>query len=125
MKYSVSVAALFWVVVIMILQPILSYRDYLIEAQIKSNTNYLAQVAAVEGYVTDGMRQQIVNNLSRIGFSESEVQITYSATRVERGTRIDVAITAPRAPSFPYVFSSEPDATRYYARANIMSEYLD
>lgn len=90
--------------------------------QFKANANYLAQKAAVEGYVTESMKQQIIDNLKRVGFQESEISITYQTVQVERGDRIDVAISAPRAPSFVFNFSGE-DNGRYYARANIMSEF--
>ncbi len=125
MSITISKAFLYWVVILMILQPWLSYRDFLIEGIIKSNTNHIAQLAAVQGYVTPQIRDELIQNLGKIGYSPSEVNLTYSTVQVERGERIDIVVTAPRAPSFAFLFSSSDEPKNYYARANVMSEYLD
>lgn len=120
------VALFMWVTIIMILQPIFSYRDYLIDNLFKSYAFNIAQQAAVEGYVTPSLKQDLVEKLKKIGFSEDEIELTYSTIEVDRGTAIDIKLKGPRPPSFPYFFgSNSPNDRSYYAHVDIMSEHLD
>jgi len=115
-----------WLVLFIILQPIFSYIDYLLDLQVKANTSYITQKAATEGMVTDTMRREVISNLQAIGFAEASIEITSSTETVqERKQRIDVYVTAPRMNLFPYNFSSGTQPTRYYGHGSIMSEYLD
>lgn len=126
MKATVLRALFMWLVLFIILQPIFSYIDYLLDLQIKANTSYITQKAATEGMVTDMMRREVISNLQAIGFAEASIEITSSTETVqERKQRIDVYVTAPRMNLFPYNFSSGTQPTRYYGHGSIMSEYLD
>ena len=126
MKATVLRALFMWLVLFIILQPIFSYIDYLLDLQVKANTSYITQKAATEGMVTDMMRREVISNLQAIGFAEASIEITSSTEAVqERKQRIDVYVTAPRMNLFPYNFSSGTQPTRYYGHGSIMSEYLD
>ncbi len=126
MKATVLRALFMWLVLFIILQPIFSYIDYLLDLQVKANTSYITQKAATEGMVTDTMRREVISNLQAIGFAEASIEITSSTETVqERKQRIDVYVTAPRMNLFPYNFSSGTQPTRYYGHGSIMSEYLD
>lgn len=126
MKATVLRALFMWLVLFIILQPIFTYIDYLLDLQVKANTSYLAQKAATEGMVTAGMRSEVVNNLKALGFPEASIEITGSSVTVqERTTRLDVVVKAPRINMFPYNFSGSAQADYYYGHGSIMSEYLD
>lgn len=126
MKATVLRALFMWLVLFIILQPIFSYIDYLLDLQIKANTSYITQKAATEGLITASMRSEVIANLRAVGFPEASVQITSStATVQERKQRIDVYIRAPRVNLFPYNFATATQPTFYYGHGSIMSEYLD
>lgn len=126
MKATVLRALFMWLVLFIILQPIFSYIDYLLDLQVKANTSYITQKAATEGMVTDTMRREVISNLQAIGFDAASIEITSSTETVqERKQRIDVYVTAPRVNLFPYNFSSGTQPARYYGHGSIMSEYLD
>lgn len=126
MKATVLRALFMWLVLFIILQPIFTYIDHLLDLQVKANTNYITQKAATEGMVTNTMRNEVIANLKAIGFAESSIEITSSTeTVMERKQRIDVYVTAPRVNLFPYNFSSGSQPMRYYGHGSIMSEYLD
>jgi hypothetical protein len=114
------------VLLYMILQPTLSYLDYLYDLQVKANTAYLAQKAATEGRVTPQLMQEVTNNLKAIGFSEGEIHIEADTILRYRGERIDVAIRVERNRTlFPFNFTSKSQPNYYYAHNTIVSEYLD
>ncbi|WP_379132512.1 hypothetical protein [Paenibacillus sp. sgz500958] len=126
MKATVLRALFMWLVLFIILQPIFTYIDYLLDLQVKANTSYITQKAATEGMVTASMRNEVIANLQAIGFSGSSIEITSGSELVqERKTRIDVYIKAPRVNMFPYNFSGESQPAHYYGHGVIMSEYLD
>jgi hypothetical protein len=126
MKATVLRALFMWLVLFIILQPIFTYIDYLLDLQVKANTSYLAQKAATEGMLTSAMRSEVVSNLKAVGFPEASISITSNTETVqERKHRIDVYVTAPRMNLFPYNFSTGSQPTRYYGHGSIMSEYLD
>ncbi|BCG57854.1 hypothetical protein [Paenibacillus sp. URB8-2] len=126
MKATVLRALFMWLVLFIILQPIFTYIDYLLDLQVKANTSYIAQKAAIEGMVTTGMRSEVVNNLKALGFSGASIEITSSSETVQdRKTRLDVYVKAPRISMFPYDFSGEAQSSFYYGHGSIMSEYLD
>lgn len=126
MKETVLRALFMWLVLFIILQPIFTYIDYLLDLQVKANTSYITQKAATEGMVTASMRNEVISNLKAIGFSEGSIKITSSTDTVqERKKRLDVFVTAPRINLFPYNFSTVSQPTRYYGHGSIMSEYLD
>ena len=115
-----------WLVLFIILQPIFTYIDYLLDLQVKANTSYITQKAATEGMVTAAMRNEVTSNLKAIGFSEASIEITSSTEMVqERKNRIDVYVKAPRVHLFPYNFSTQAQPAFYYGHGSIMSEYLD
>lgn len=115
-----------WLVLFIILQPIFTYIDYLLDLQVKANTSYITQKAATEGMVTAAMRSEVIANLKAVGFPEASIVITSSAATVqERKQRIDVYVTAPRVNLFPYNFSGMSQPSQYYGHGSIMSEYLD
>lgn len=115
-----------WLVLFIILQPIFTYIDYLLDLQVKANTSYITQKAATEGMVTASMRSEVVDNLKALGFSEASIEITSSTETVQdRNTRLDVYVKAPRISMFPYNFSGETQSSYYYGHGSIMSEYLD
>lgn len=126
MKETVLRALFMWLVLFIILQPIFTYIDYLLDLQVKANTSYLTQKAATEGMVTASMRNEVIANLRAVGFPEASIAITSStAVVLERKQRIDVYISAPRLNLFPYNFSGSSQAANYYGHGSIMSEYLD
>ncbi|NJJ39777.1 hypothetical protein [Paenibacillus apii] len=126
MKATVLRALFMWLVLFIILQPIFTYIDYLLDLQVKANTSYITQKAATEGMVTAGMQSEVVNNLKALGFSEASIEITSSTETVQdRKTRLDVYVKAPRISMFPYNFSGETQSSYYYGHGSIMSEYLD
>lgn len=91
MKETVLRALFMWLVLFIILQPIFTYIDYLLDLQVKANTSYITQKAATEGMVTASMRNEVISNLKAIGFSEASIEITSSTDTVqERKQRIDV-----------------------------------
>jgi hypothetical protein len=115
-----------WLVLFIILQPIFTYIDYLLDLQVKANTSYITQKAATEGMVTASMRAEVVSNLRAVGFPADSIEITSSSeTVLERKQRIDVYVTAPRVNLFPYNFSGASQPEHYYGHGSIMSEYLD
>lgn len=102
MKETILRALFLWFVLFIILQPIFSYIDSLLDVQVKANTSYLAQKAATEGMVTSSIKNEVINNLKRLGFSAAEIEITSSTTTVQdRGSRLDVYIRAPALTYFP------------------------
>ncbi|MFC3748485.1 MULTISPECIES: hypothetical protein [Paenibacillus] len=126
MKATVLRALFMWLVLFIILQPIFTYLDYLLDLQVKANTSFLTQKAATEGMVTSAMRSEVISNLKAVGFPEASISITSSTESVQaRKQRIDVYVTAPRLNLFPYKFSGMSQPTRYYGHGSIMSEYLD
>lgn len=126
MKETILRALFLWFALFILLQPIYSYIDYLMDLQIKANTSYLTQKAATEGMVTSTLRNEVTRNLERLGFSASDIEITSSTTTIQdRKTRIDVYIRAPRINMFPYSFGQITQPTQYYGHGSIMSEYLD
>ena len=126
MKATVLRALFMWLVLFIILQPIFTYIDYLLDLQVKANTSYITQKAATEGMVTASMRGEVISNLRAVGFPENAIEITSSTEMIlERKQRIDVYVTAPRVNLFPYNFSGASQPTRYYGHGSIMSEYLD
>jgi hypothetical protein len=125
-KETVLRALFMWLVLFIILQPIFTYIDYLLDLQVKANTSYITQKAATEGIVTAAMKSEVIANLKAVGFPEASIAISSSTETVqERKQRIDVYITAPRLNLFPYNFSGMSQPTRYYGHGSIMSEYLD
>lgn len=126
MKATVLRALFMWLVLFIILQPLFTYIDYLLDLQVKANTSYLVQKAATEGMVTSTMRNEVISNLKAVGFPEASISVTSSTETVQtRKQRIDVYITAPRLNLFPYKFADAAQPTRYYGHGSIMSEYLD
>lgn len=126
MKATVLRALFLWLVLFIILQPIFTYIDYLLDLQIKANTSYITQKAATEGMITAAMKSEVVANLKAVGFPEDSIEITSGSETVqERKHRIDVYVSAPRVNLFPYNFSGKAQPTRYYGHGSIMSEYLD
>jgi len=126
LKATVLRALFMWLVLFIILQPIFTYIDYLLDLQVKANTSYITQKAATEGMVTSMMKTEVINNLRALGFSESSIQISSTTETVQvRKSRLDVYIKAPRIHMFPYDFSSQTPSSYYYGHGTIMSEYLD
>ncbi|WP_151732980.1 hypothetical protein [Paenibacillus tengchongensis] len=126
MKETVLRALFMWLVLFIILQPMFTYIDYLLDLQVKANTSYITQKAATEGRVTDSMRREVIANLTAVGLPAEKIAITSSTAAVQqRKQRIDVYVTAPRVNLFPYNFSGTTQPARYYGHGSIMSEYLD
>lgn len=124
MKETLVRALFFWLTLLIIIQPILSHIDYLRDLIVKANTSYIAQKAAVTGVVTADLRQEVIRNLSRVGFKESSINIEYTTDIKERSERLDVTIKVDRPPMMLYNFSGQSEPTYYYGHAYIMSEYL-
>lgn len=126
MKATVLRALFLWLVLFILLQPLFSYIDYLLDLQVKANTSYITQKAAVEGMVTSSLINEVTNNLTALGFSSGDIEITSSTASVQsRGRRIDVYIKAPRIHMFPYQFSAQDQPLFYYAHGSIMSEFIE
>jgi len=114
----------FWFALLILIQPSLSYLDYLLDLAVKSNAEYAAQKAAPAGGVTPQLRQEILDNLAAAGFDPAQVTVESTSTTVDRGERIDVRIRAPRLPMFLYRFGRESWPQEHYAHAVVMSEYV-
>lgn len=126
MKATVLRALFMWLVLFIILMPIFSYIDYLLDLQVKANTSYITQKAATEGMVTSTLKTEVTNNLMALGFTASSIQISSDTTAVlDRKQRLDVYIKAPRIKMFPFNFSSKTLPEYYYGHGSIMSEYLE
>jgi len=126
MKETLIRAIYMPVLLYMILQPMLSYLDYLYDLVVKSNTAYLTQKAAVEGMVTPQLEQEVIDNLTAVGFSEDEIHIESNPTIRYRGERIDVIVRVERDRTlFPYIFTNKQQPSYYYGHGSIISEYLD
>lgn len=125
LKGTILRAVFMWVVVIIIVQPILSHKDFLLDLNVKANASLLAQKAAPEGVVTPQLYQEIVDNLKAIGFKEDQIEIQFSSTIRERTEIIDVIILVERNPMFLYSFGKSNSPQYYYGRHRIMSEYIE
>jgi len=126
MKETLIRAIYMPVLLYMILQPMLSYLDYLYDLVVKLNTAYLTQKAAVEGMVTPQLEQEVINNLTAVGFSEDEIHIESNPTIRYRGERIDVIVRVERDRTlFPYIFTNKQQPSYYYGHGSIISEFLD
>lgn len=126
MKATVVRALYFWLVLVIIIQPFLSQRDYLLNLVVKSNASYMAEKAAVEGRVTPAIRDEIMANLRAVGFTDSEISISGSGTTstATRGQSIEIILAVKRPPSFAIDVSTESGAENFYSRVQIMSEYI-
>ncbi|KAA9004934.1 hypothetical protein F4V43_09950 [Paenibacillus spiritus] len=126
MKETVIRALFMWLILFIMLQPIFTYIDYLLDLQVKANTSYLAQKAATEGIVTSSLKNEVVHNLEALGFSPSSISVTGSTEAVQnREARIDVYIRVPRIPMFPYFFGTAKQPEEYYGHGSVMSEYVE
>ncbi|MVP02125.1 hypothetical protein [Paenibacillus lutrae] len=125
MKDTTLRALYLWLALIIIAQPLISYKDYLLEMLVKENTAYITEKAAPEGMVTPSLRQELITNLTKVGFTHSQISITYSNAVANRKQRLDVTVKADRPPMFLYNFSSLEQPKYYYAHSYTMSEYLD
>lgn len=125
MKDTVLRALYLWIILILITQPILDHVDYLKDLIVKANTSYITQKAAIEGTVTASLKQEVINNLKSVGFSESEITIEFDNVVRDRKERVDVVIRANRPRLFLYSFGTVSQPRYYYGHGYIMSEYLD
>lgn len=113
-----------WLGFMILLQPLLSHLDYLLDIVVKSNADYAAEKAAPDGVMTAELKQTVLDRLAAVGFDPDTVQVTSSSTIVDRGEQIDVKITAPRLPMFLYRFGSQSMPSTYYAHSYTTSEYI-
>lgn len=126
MKETLLRALYMPILLYMILQPMLSYLDYLLDLNVKANTAYLVQRAGVEGKVTEELKQEVIQNLMAVGFSPSEIHIEADPTLRYRGERLNITIRVDhRRNLFPYWFTRQPVPNAYYGHGTIMSEYLE
>jgi hypothetical protein len=125
MKETILRALYLPLLLIILVQPMLAYVDYLLENIVKSNTSYITQKAAVDGVVTPSLRQEVVDNLTAVGFSSADINIEYSNSIKDRKQRIDVILKTPRLIRFPFNFATVPENQNYYGHGYIMSEFLD
>jgi len=114
----------FWLVVIILIQPILSSIDYYLDLHVRAVTAYVAEKAAPEGMVSPQLHQEAVDMLTAVGFKEDDIIINYDNSIHERGESITVSIQVPRDMMFVYRFISNMP-TFYYAKSTVMSEWLD
>jgi hypothetical protein len=124
MKETLVRALFFWLTLMILVQPMLSHIDFLLDMIVKANTEYAAEKAAPEGILSGALRQDVLQNLAAVGFDPSEVVLESSATVVERTERLDVRIQAPRRPMLLFRFGSEALPEHYYGHAYVMSEYI-
>lgn len=126
MKETIIRALTMWLVLFILLQPLASYMDYLLDLQVKANTSYLAQKSATEGMVTETLKNEVIKNLTAVGFPAADIHISSSTEVVQdRKTRLDVYIEAPRLVSFVFNFSKQSAPKVHYAHASIMSEFIN
>lgn len=125
MKSAVLAQILFlWLFVLILLQPMLSHQDYMLNVAVKANADYAAEKAAPYGHVTPELRQEILDNLRGIGFDPSQIMIESQVIQQERGERIDVIIRAPRMPMFLYRIGNSQLPREYFAHSYTTSEFL-
>lgn len=124
MKDTIVRALFFWLTLIILVQPMLSHVDYLLDLVVKANAEYAAEKAAPEGMMSSALRQEVLQNLAAVGLDPDKVIIESGTTVLERTKRLDVRIRAPRQPLFLYRFGSEAMSKEYYAHAYVMSEYI-
>lgn len=124
MKETIVRALFFWLTLIILVQPMLSHVDYLLDLVVKANAEYAAEKAAPEGIMTSALRQEVLQNLAAVGLDPDKVIIESGTTVLERTERLDVRIRAPRQPLFLFRFGSEAMPKEYYAHAYVMSEYI-
>lgn len=125
MRETVLRAFFLWIIVFAIVQPLISQADHLLDMTVKSNCEYMAQKAATDGTVSSSLKQEVIDNLKAVGFSESDITTVFDTTIKDRRQRIDVKLTAKRSTLFAYTFSSLAGPSVYYAHNYIMSEYLE
>jgi hypothetical protein len=125
MKETILRAILFPLTLFILIQPLISHKDYLVDLIVKANAAYAAEKAAPEGLVTPAIRDQVIDNLEKIGFADSEIEMVYDTTLKGRQQQLDVMIRIPRPPLFIYYFGTETQPQYYYARSYVMSEYLE
>ncbi len=123
---TTTLAQLFflWLFVFVLFQPLISHQDYMLDVAVKANAEYAAQKAAPQGIVTPELRQEILDNLSALGFDPSEVNIESQLEKQERGQRLDIIIRAPRLPMFLYRLGNINLPTEYYAHTYTTSESI-
>lgn len=96
----------------------------MLDVVVKANAEYAAQKAAPYGYITPDIRQEIIDNLTAVGFNADQIVIESQLEKQERGDRIDVIIRAPRLPMLLYRFGSSQLPTEYFAHAYTTSESI-
>lgn len=105
-------------------QPFVTRVDNKCDGFVKSYAHYMAQKAAVDGNVPTALKQEVVDKLTSIGFSASDIQITSTSYVVGRGQRIDVEVKVRKRKVFAYIGSSSSPPQYYYGKGSAMSEYL-
>ena len=124
MKETIMRALYFWLLLVIIIQPFLSQRDYLLNLVVKSNASYLAEKAAVEGRITPELVEEIKANIEAVGLKVEDGDISGTTTLRQRGEEIEVVIRVKRPGAFLYNLGTVGAPTHYYSRQSILSEYV-
>jgi hypothetical protein len=124
MTSTLSRVLFLWVALIILIQPLWSHLDYLLDVVVKSNAEYAAQKAAPYGSITPEISQEVLAHLTAVGFDPAQVLIESENGVQPRGGAIDVKIRAPRLPQFFYRFGQANFPEQYYAHAYTTSEWI-
>lgn len=89
-------------------------------------TDKYTKLAAREGYLSNNLRTQLLNEVNQLHFNTSEVIITSNTLPVERGQTISLTIEYPIGNIFVLMnwFSADQDMGNYKFTASEMSEYI-
>jgi hypothetical protein len=124
MSTSLTKALFWWLVLIILIQPTLSYIDYKIDNRIGNITYWAIEkmTADSNGQLTPEIKQQILDEFSLMNYSESDVEIITNVVTTERGNRLDLTIKAKRGQMFLYNLSGQATPDQYVHRASSMIE---
>lgn len=112
--------------IIMIFQPDLNNlennRDIWIQSMLQRET----EKAAIDGYYTPTIKNEIYTYLQNIGYKQSDVQLNLTSTPVPRGSYITgtIKVPSPYSDILIRLLIGDKTTTNHVASATIMSEYL-
>lgn len=124
MSTSLTKALFWWLVLIILIQPTLSYIDYKIDNRIGNITYWAIEkmTADTNGELTPEIKQAILDEFAAMNYTENEVEIITSIVETERGNRLDLTIKADRGKMFLYNLSGQSTPSQYVHYASSMIE---
>jgi hypothetical protein len=114
-----------FIVINIIFAPILAYVDSLHREAVEVVLTEGAKKAAIEGYFSDEIIEDMVDNLvTNYNFDQSKIKVTGTFAPRERGQYLTASIEAPRSFIFILdIFNQGPET--FIKETRIMSEYLN